>query len=44
MLEQAHRWQERVFDQLTAGWSEQWRRDFQQAITELMDQSYAIDA
>jgi DNA-binding MarR family transcriptional regulator len=44
MLVQAHRWQERVFDQLTAGWSEQRRRDFQQAMTELMDQSYAMDA
>ena len=43
-VEQAHRWQEQVFDQLTAGWSEQRRRDFQQAMTELMDQSYAMDA
>ncbi|MFI9770170.1 MarR family winged helix-turn-helix transcriptional regulator [Streptomyces sp. NPDC052415] len=44
MLAQAHRWQEQVFDQLTAGWSEQRRRDFQQAMTELMDQSYALEA
>ncbi|WP_347580784.1 MarR family winged helix-turn-helix transcriptional regulator [Streptomyces sp. B8F3] len=44
MLEQAHRWQEQVFDQLTAGRSEQRRRDFQQAMTELMEQSYAMDA
>ncbi|MDL5199081.1 MarR family winged helix-turn-helix transcriptional regulator [Streptomyces sp. ALI-76-A] len=44
LLEQAHRWQEQVFDQLTAGWSEQRRRDFQQAMTELMDQSYVMDA
>ncbi|MGP4102672.1 MarR family winged helix-turn-helix transcriptional regulator [Nonomuraea sp. KM90] len=43
MLDQAHDWQERVFDQLTEGWSEQRRRDFQQAMTELIDRSYALD-
>jgi DNA-binding MarR family transcriptional regulator len=41
MLEQAHDWQERVFDRLTAGWSKQRRDDFQQAMTDLVDQSYA---
>ena len=44
MLEQAHDWQERVFDRLTEGWSEQQRRDFQQAMTDLIDRSYALDA
>ncbi|OKI65554.1 transcriptional regulator [Micromonospora sp. CB01531] len=44
MLAQAHRWQEDVFDQLTADWSEERRRDFQQAMTDLMARSYALDA
>ncbi|MET8311411.1 MarR family winged helix-turn-helix transcriptional regulator [Micromonospora sp. NPDC005173] len=43
-LNQAHRWQEEVFDQLAAGWSEQRRREFQQAMTDLMDRSYATEA
>jgi DNA-binding MarR family transcriptional regulator len=44
MLEHAHRWQEAVFDQLTAGWSEQRRREFERAMTDLMDRSYALEA
>ncbi|MBB4935504.1 DNA-binding MarR family transcriptional regulator [Lipingzhangella halophila] len=44
MLDQAHRWQEEVFGRLTAGWSETRRREFQRAMTELMDRSYAMDA
>lgn len=44
MLDQAHRWQEDIFAQLTAGWSDKKRRDFQQAMTDLMDRSYALDA
>ena len=44
LLQQAHDWQERVFDRLTEGWSEQQRRDFQQAMTDLIDRSYALDA
>ena len=44
MLEQAHAWQEQVFDQLAEGWSAQQRGDFQQAMTELIDRSYAGDA
>ncbi|TWF74567.1 DNA-binding MarR family transcriptional regulator [Pseudonocardia hierapolitana] len=44
MLDQAHRWQEEIFDQLTTGWSEKKRRDFQQAMTDLMDRSYAMEA
>ncbi|MBO0805038.1 MAG: winged helix-turn-helix transcriptional regulator [Nocardiopsaceae bacterium] len=43
MLKQAHDWQERVFGQLTDGWSERRRRDFQRAMTDLMDRSYALD-
>ncbi|WSQ06829.1 MarR family winged helix-turn-helix transcriptional regulator [Streptomyces sp. NBC_01231] len=43
MLEQAHDWQEQVFDRLAEGWSEQQRRDFQQAMTDLIDRSYALD-
>ncbi|WP_199562405.1 MarR family winged helix-turn-helix transcriptional regulator [Micromonospora deserti] len=43
LLEQAHDWQEKVFDRLAEGWSEQQRRDFQQAMTDLIDQSYALD-
>jgi DNA-binding MarR family transcriptional regulator len=44
LLEGAHAWQERVFDRLTEGWSEQRRRDFQQAMTDLIDSSYASAA
>jgi DNA-binding MarR family transcriptional regulator len=44
MLAQAHRWQEQVFDELTEGWSEKRRRDFQQAMTDLMERSYTLDA
>jgi hypothetical protein len=44
MLDQAHRWQEEIFGQLTTGWSEEKRRDFQQAMTDLMERSYALDA
>ncbi|MGW5451358.1 MarR family winged helix-turn-helix transcriptional regulator [Nocardia sp. NPDC003979] len=43
LLDQAHRWQEAVFAQLTTGWSEQKRRDFQHAMTDLMDSSYAVE-
>ncbi|MGH3349403.1 MAG: MarR family winged helix-turn-helix transcriptional regulator [Nocardioides sp.] len=43
MLDQAHRWQEEIFEQLAAGWSEKKRRDFQKAMTDLMDRSYALD-
>ncbi|WP_166353433.1 MarR family winged helix-turn-helix transcriptional regulator [Phytoactinopolyspora limicola] len=44
MLEQAHDWQEQVFERLTEGWTEQQRRDFQQSITDLIDRSYALDS
>ncbi|WP_019545020.1 MarR family winged helix-turn-helix transcriptional regulator [Streptomyces sulphureus] len=42
LLEQAHRWQEEVFGRLTEDWSEQQRRDFQRAMTDLIDRSYAL--
>lgn len=44
MLDQAHRWQEEVFLHLAADWSESRRREFQQAMTDLMDRSYELDA
>jgi DNA-binding MarR family transcriptional regulator len=44
MLNQAHRWQEQIFAQLTTGWSVQERQDFQRAMTNLMERSYAMDA
>ncbi|MFI9456865.1 hypothetical protein [Amycolatopsis sp. NPDC052450] len=33
-----------IFAQLTAGWSGKKRRDFQQAMTDLLDRSYAMGA
>lgn len=44
MLDQAHRWQEDIFVQLTTRWCDKKRHDFQQAMTDLMDRSYAMDA
>lgn len=44
MLDQAHRWQEEVFAELTRGWSDKKRCDFQQAMTDLIERSYAMDA
>lgn len=43
LLEQAHDWQEQVFDRLTEGWSEQRRRDFHRAMTDLIARSHAVD-
>ncbi|SEU24641.1 MarR family winged helix-turn-helix transcriptional regulator [Nonomuraea wenchangensis] len=43
LLDHAHDWQEQVFDRLTEGWSERRRRDFRQAMTELMERSCALD-
>jgi DNA-binding MarR family transcriptional regulator len=42
-LEHAHRWQEQVFDGLTAGWSRQRRADFQAAMADLLDRSPSLD-
>jgi len=44
MLDQAHRWQEQVFDQLTAGWSEKRRSEFQRAMSDLIDRSHLLHA
>jgi DNA-binding MarR family transcriptional regulator len=44
MLDEAHRWQEAVFAELTTGWSDEKRFDFQQAMTDLMERSYVMDA
>ena|SRR5215217_2235954 len=41
-LRQAHAWQERMFDELTEGWSQQRRNDFQRALADLIARSYAI--
>lgn len=43
MLEQAHDRQERVFTRLTEGWSGQRRREFRQAMTDLLDRSHTLD-
>lgn len=43
ILDQAHRWQEDIFAEMTRGWSDTKRRAFQQAMTDLMDRSYAMD-
>lgn len=43
MLERAHEWQEQTFRRLTEGWSERRRRDFQRAMTDLMDRSREAD-
>jgi DNA-binding MarR family transcriptional regulator len=43
-LRHAHAWQERVFDDLTAGWSQQRRDDFHTAMADLIARSYAMDA
>lgn len=43
LLAQAHVWQERVFDQLTEGWSRRRREDFHQAMDDLIARSHTID-
>lgn len=44
ILDQAHAWQEKVFAELTAGWSQQRRLDFRDAMSDLMGRSDAIEA
>ncbi|MFE1393004.1 hypothetical protein ACFW3Z_09030 [Nocardiopsis alba] len=39
LLEQAHHWQERVFDRLTEGWSAERRHEFHRSMRDLMDRS-----
>ncbi|TDK26943.1 MarR family transcriptional regulator [Arthrobacter crusticola] len=43
LLEQAHEWQEHIFDELTEDWSERRRQDFQQAMTDLIHRSFALE-
>jgi DNA-binding MarR family transcriptional regulator len=43
MLNQAHRWQEEVFAEMTSAWNEKTRNDFQRAMTDLVERSYAMD-
>lgn len=42
LLDQAHAWQERVFDELTAGWSRKRRSDFRRAMADPIARSYTI--
>ncbi|WP_353810453.1 MarR family winged helix-turn-helix transcriptional regulator [Agromyces sp. SYSU T00194] len=42
VLRQAHAWQERVFDELTTGWTHQRRVDFQTAMADLIARSHTI--
>jgi DNA-binding MarR family transcriptional regulator len=44
MLADAHNWQEQVFHRLTDGWTAQQRREFQHAMTRLVERSYASNA
>jgi DNA-binding MarR family transcriptional regulator len=44
MLNQAHRWQEEVFAEMTSAWTNEKRRDFQQAMTDLVERSYTREA
>ncbi len=43
LLREAHAWQERVFDELTAGWSQLRREEFQNAMMDLIRRSYCMD-
>lgn len=42
VLQQAHAWQERIFDELTTGWSRQRRDDLHSAMADLIARSYEI--
>jgi DNA-binding MarR family transcriptional regulator len=41
-LQQAHVWQEEIFAELTADWSQQLRDDLQRAMADLIARSQAI--
>ncbi|MEW5808511.1 MAG: MarR family winged helix-turn-helix transcriptional regulator [Actinomycetota bacterium] len=43
VLREANAWQERMFDKLTAGWSDRRRNDFQAAIADLIARSHEIN-
>ncbi|GAA3089711.1 DNA-binding MarR family transcriptional regulator [Kribbella aluminosa] len=40
LLEQAHAWQEEVFEQLTTGWSERRRTQFRRDLLSLLERSH----
>jgi DNA-binding MarR family transcriptional regulator len=42
LLKDAHVWQERVFDKLAEGWSQQGRDDFQRAMTDLINHTHQL--
>lgn len=42
VLRHAHAWQEQMFDELTEGWSQRRRDDFQSAMADLIARSHAI--
>ncbi|NUR88373.1 MAG: winged helix-turn-helix transcriptional regulator, partial [Nonomuraea sp.] len=42
LLDQAHHWQEQVFDRLTTGWSDRRRDDFRRAMADLMESSQTL--
>jgi DNA-binding MarR family transcriptional regulator len=44
LLDAAHRWQERVFDTLTAEWTERERIEFHRAMTRLLAASSRLDS
>lgn len=43
MVANAHGWQEKVFRQLTEGWSEQRRHEFHQAMSDMIVRSYQLN-
>ena len=43
LLSDAHAWQERVFGELTADWSERRRSEFERSMSELIDRSRELD-
>lgn len=43
MLADAHAWQQQTFELLTAGWSAERRREFEQAMSDLIDRSRELN-
>lgn len=44
MLADAHVWQEQMFSELTAGWTQRRRRDFAGAMEDMMSRSHELDS
>jgi MarR family transcriptional regulator, organic hydroperoxide resistance regulator len=42
LIDQAHQWQEKVFDRLTEPWTVRQRSEFQQAMMSLLQRSHAL--